>query len=426
MLGTSDITVDPFGERGELSQITIADNQSGGRIAVTNLSGDSTANVVEIMVLNNTLSGDLGGIEINGGESGNNIVMAEIRGNTVQASSIAINVRGGTLDGGVGGDNNLIDAMIIDNLVTNADFRAIAIQGGSGAGSGSESDNIVMNTIRNNTVQTSSGGIRIEGGALGESNNIVSATITENVITNSALSSIYLQSGASDAFDNTIMAEVQSNRVDNAGDRGMFMLAGSGASNNLLDTLIADNTVTGSDREGILVAGGVVVGASGDSAQQNEAMGMVVDNMVQNSGGTGIAVVAGLLVVGTDVTGNVAREDLIGNTADGLTCEDGLAGNTAECTLQNNTDTTNSSLSHPNRLSAVQQSVSPVLTQLLTRQIERLEQKDAELRTRAAQIDDDRLRQRLLGLCDKLEALRDKLAARRDGRSPWEEHVSID
>lgn len=352
--------------------------------------------------------------------------MAEIRGNTVQASSIAINVRGGTLDGGVGGDNNLIDAMIIDNLVTNADFRAIAIQGGSGAGSGSESDNIVMNTIRNNTVQTSSGGIRIEGGALGESNNIVSATITENVITNSALSSIYLQSGASDAFDNTIMAEVQSNRVDNAGDRGMFMLAGSGASNNLLDTLIADNTVTGSDREGILVAGGVVVGASGDSAQQNEAMGMVVDNMVQNSGGTGIAVVAGLLVVGTDVTGNVAREDLIGNTADGLTCEDGLAGNTAECTLQNNTDTTNSSLSHPNRLSAVQQSVSPVLTQLLTRQIERLEQKDAELRTRAAQIDDDRLRQRLLGLCDKLEALRDKLAARRDGRSPWEEHVSID
>ena len=206
----------------------------------------------------------------------------------------------------------------------------------------------------------------------------------------------------------------------------MFMLAGSGASNNLLDTLIADNTVTGSDREGILVAGGVVVGASGDSAQQNEAMGMVVDNMVQNSGGTGIAVVAGLLVVGTDVTGNVAREDLIGNTADGLTCEDGPAGNTAECTLQNNTDTTNSSLSHPNRLSAVQQSVSPVLTQLLTRQIERLEQKDAELRTRAAQIDDDRLRQRLLGLCDKLEALRDKLAARRDGRSPWEEHVSID
>ena len=70
--------------------------------------------------------------------------------------------------------------------------------------------------------------------------------------------------------------------------------------------------------------------------------------------------------------------------------------------------------------------VTAALVQRLNAQITRLQDREQTLRTRADTSQDPGLRQQLHTLCDKLSALQLKLAARRDGRSPWEEHLSID
>ena len=153
---------------------------------------------------------------------------------------------------------------------------------------------------------------------------------------------------------------------------------------------------------------------------------------MQGSSGSGIAVVGGEDRIGTAIVqGNQAQLDLRTNTADGIVCEDGVTGNTATCTFEDNVDTSaNALLSRSvraaDRVGTLTRPVTAVLVERLNAQIVRLQEREQALRIRAESITDVQLQKRLRQLCDKLSALQVKLAARRDGRSPWEEHLSID
>ena len=86
--------------------------------------------------------------------------------------------------------------------------------------------------------------------------------------------------------------------------------------------------------------GGIALG-TGEAlvARNNVVTGEIARNEVLASLEVGIAAFGGVAAPGTEVVGNLVRQNIISNTADGFVCQDGLANNTAECTFSGNTDT---------------------------------------------------------------------------------------
>jgi hypothetical protein len=273
-----------------------------------------------------------------------------------------------------------------------------------------------MVEIRDNSV-AGAAGISVEGGA-DSPGNVVKVVVAGNIVNTSRDPGIRLTGGFDDALDNVVFGEIRGNEVEGrTTSSGILLGGGRLASQNIVAAVVTDNAVANSEI-GIRVNGGIAQGAgTALVARENIVTAEIARNEVLGSLEVGIAAFGGVADPGAEVVGNRVQQNIVSNTADGFLCQDGIAGNTAECTFADNTDTSGGS--------ATQQSLTkhtPIplaLVQRLTVHRERVALKEQQLRERAAITTDEWLRNRLQRLCDYLEARQDKLAARMAGKSPY-------
>ncbi len=388
------------------------------------------ANTVSAVVTDNILT-DAGfyGVGLEGGNaSEDNTVAAVISGNDVRNPTLS----GVALSGGfAGADANLVLAEVTDNMVTDAEVaHGISLEGGNASDGNTVTAVISRNDLRNLPLL----GELLPGGFAGANANMVSAAVADNMVTETGLGGIDIVGGV-DSSQNTVLGTVLGNVIQDSASTGIFQTGGWFSSGNLVDSVLVENVITNSGTGGIEIAGGTTRPRediqSTQGATANMVTGTIVNNMVQDSLFAGLAVYGGSEDTNGAVVGNVAVQDLRTNTADGIVCADGITGNTATCTFEGNIDTSAnallfSSVNAADDVRTVTRPVTAALVQQLNTQITRLQEQEQALRTRVETIQDPGLRQQLHKLCDKLSALQLKLAARRDGRSPWEEHVSID
>ena len=416
------------------TQITI----TGNTILQTDTTGvfltggfeGAVANTVSAVVTDNILT-DAGfyGVGLEGGNaSEDNTVAAVISGNDVRNPTLS----GVALSGGfAGADANLVLAEVTDNMVTDAEVaHGISLEGGNASDGNTVTAVISRNDLRNLPLL----GVFLTGGFAGANANMVSAAVADNMVTETGLGGIDIVGGV-DSSQNTVLGTVLGNVIQDSASTGIFQTGGWFSSGNLVDSVLVENVITNSGTGGIEIAGGTTRPRediqSTQGATANMVTGTIVNNMVQDSLFAGLAVYGGSEDTNGAVVGNVAVQDLRTNTADGIVCADGITGNTATCTFEGNIDTSAnallfSSVNAADDVRTVTRPVTAALVQQLNTQITRLQEQEQALRTRVETIQDPGLRQQLHKLCDKLSALQLKLAARRDGRSPWEEHVSID
>jgi hypothetical protein len=97
---------------------------------------------------------------------------------------------------------------------------------------------------------------------------------------------------------------------------------------------VAENLIETSGGFGIGVFGGFK-----GLAIDNLVDGVISTNVVEESGEMGIGVFGGLDDTLGTITGNSVVEEIFSNVADGIGCDEGIEGNTVDCTLRDNTDT---------------------------------------------------------------------------------------
>lgn len=242
--------------------------------------------------------------------------------------------------------------------------------------------------------------------------------VADNIVTNSG-SGIELLGGF-EASNNTFIGEIRGNEVQDSAGSGIDLRGGWFASGNMADAMVVDNTVTNSRGDGIHVYGGTTQPQENieGTARNNVFTGMILRNKVQSSTETDIAVFGGFDDSNGPVVGNLAKQDIIGNVAKSIQCADGIPGNKAECTFSGNTGASNtiatsesSSQWQGQSSNALQKPAPPALPL-----IERLTSRAEELRARAQTEQDTRIQAELLKIANRLDALKDKVAARAVGQ----------
>ena len=401
----------------------MAERGAVGSIGISLSAGSSSRNILETVIANNIVTSTSfplifmdDGIRVDSGTGIDNIIMVEIRGNEVRS-----NGSHGILISSGSSTRPTIEAVVTDNIVTHSAESSIAMQG-SRSGSSSGGDSMALVEISRNEVRSNgfngNSGLSVSTGELPR--NIFEVVVNDNIITHSVLGGLSVNAGFRDeAFENVVMAEIRGNEVrDNSS--GIGIGGGAASSKNIVDAIVADNLVTNSEFSGINIFGGEAKNI--DSVSLNNIVtGTILNNIAHGNGANGIRVSGG--TGRGEVFGNAVREAIISNTADGFLCEDGIAGNTAKCTCSDNVDTTGALLDEECNIakgqptSAAQTPVSQALTKRLSAHRERVVLREQQIRERAETITDERLRKRLHRLCDRLEALQDKLAARMAGKS---------
>jgi len=171
--------------------------------------------------------------------------------------------------------------------------------------------------------------------------------------------------------------------------------------------------VSNSGDNGIVVIGGTAESREFGTGEtrDNQITGTIVRNTVQGSVQDGIAVFGGFDNSSGTVIGNRAVQDIINNTADGIRCQDGIAGNTATCTQSGNIITASVETTPVSRVGEGQHSqASPAVVQdtpalRLAVHSRPLAAKTEQLRQRAQMMQDNRMRTKLLGFADRLDAI---------------------
>jgi hypothetical protein len=403
-------------------------------------------NVIEATVADNVVSASGGGISLTGGFYGasDNTVMAQIRGNEMQG----INSSGIVLLGGVEASRNTVNGTVTDNMSIDAG-GGITMEGGLNA---SSDNNMVMGEIRGNRVQDSGySGIYLRGGrrssrnrvdGIVEGNTVTNATVgivleaafgsldssssvsnfvdgvvARNVVTDTVYEGITLSGGFVNVSDNVVRGEIRENMVQRtSAGPGIFLVGGWSASGNKVSAMVANNTVTGA-REGISVYGGTTQPQSQENnqgpARNNEVSGTILRNMAQGNRGTDIAVLGGLDNSRGEVLGNLARQDIISNTANSIRCENGITGNRAECAFSGNAAISDQEMAQETNSQQEEEHGEAVPTLAATLPLlERLTLQAEELRNRAQTETDARIQTKLLRIADRLDTMKDRMAAR--------------
>jgi hypothetical protein len=261
----------------------------------------------------------------------------------------------------------------------------------------------------------------VESGSFASADNVILGEIRGNELRGNLEKGVLLSSGFDGAQDNTILGEVRGNTVQDSVDSGVGLIAGWLASRNRIAASITDNVVTNSGNNGIVVIGGTAESresATGETSN-NEITGEILRNTVQNSTENGIAVFGGFDSSSGAVVGNTARQEISNNTADGIRCENGIAGNSAICT---GTDVppalTTPTGFHPERPQAddKQMFVRGARARTSDDALGRLEAKIAQLHERAQEVTDDRVRTRLFAFAKRLAAAKAKQETREAAR----------
>jgi hypothetical protein len=408
-------------QRAILAELNIVDNDinaanaNNGIVLEGGGGSDASKNVTEAIVAGNKISkSKFEGILIGGSfyKASKNTIMAEIRGNSVMENETNIALAGGV----DGGSSNLVDVLVEKNIVMKASGTGIALVGGSD----SAPENFLMANIRANEVNDSGyAGIFLEGGGGNNSGkNTLEGAVANNVI-KGAVEGISLSGGFEKASENLIMGNVKENNIQKFNDSGIALTGGWSASDNAVDALVADNNVRDAG-SGIVVFGGTTRQRDNNKndARINVANGEILRNDVQESAELGISVFGGSDDSRGMVLGNLAKADVVANTADGIACEIGIKGNSIDCDIRDNTDTQTSGLltdevqRNSTRLSAI----SPALAQKLDTHRQRAAMRKETLQQRMALIKDSRLRERLFDVSKRLEALQDRLIGRIAGK----------
>jgi len=434
-------------QRADLRHLLVGGSQLQGadvgiQIDTQGSSGSSEPTLGDVLVTNNIITGGSVGVLIEpSATTGTTFTALTVTANRIQNSANAgIRLKGGFS----AARNNTVDARLLGNVITNAEGEGVLIS----AGVENTQGNIVMAELRENEVQNSRFyGMRIEGGSFTANANMVEALVGENVVTGSGADGIFIESGSvtslnniihsdihgnelrgnggkgaslssgfADAQNNMILGTVQRNVVQNNTLSGIGLIAGWLASNNTVSALVTDNSVSNSGDHGIVVTGGTAESresATGET-RNNEITGEILRNVVQGSGLEGIAVFGGMDNSSGTVTENRAQQTITTNTADGIRCEAGLAGNTATCTIANNTVTA-AVLAGQREIQDRAQTNGSRPFPLSDRRLplskasgKRLDAKVQQLRERAQQITDTRVRARLQGFASRLEAMKGK------------------
>jgi hypothetical protein len=276
----------------------------------------------------------------------------------------------------------------------------------------------MVNALVGENVVTGSGadGIFVESGSVTSLNNVIHSDIQSNELRGNGGKGASLSSGFADAQNNMILGTVQGNVIQNNAQSGVGLVAGWLASNNTVSALVMDNSVSNSGDNGIVVIGGTAEtreSATGET-RNNEITGEILRNVVHNSGLDGIAVFGGIDNTSGPVAENRVQQNITNNTADGIHCEAGLVGNTATCTIADNTVTSAVLAVQSKGQDGTPQSdlgSSPVLGHSLPlseASRKRLNAKVQQLRERARRITDARVQTRLQRFADRLETLRGK------------------
>lgn len=391
------------GREAHLSNVLISGNRISGpdtgiQIYATGANNKSTGlTVTGMTVVENTMMGTRGGVSVQSTNSQKGVLARMvIANNSIRSSRTgpAIFIDGGTAHQGGTVVANLLEVEISANEVIDSGQSAILARGGQGV-QGNVSGNTLMVDIRENRIEGSvkeiaASGITLEGGYSSTPNSMVS--------------------------DNVVMGEIQGNEVMGGRGPGVFLTGGWSASKNMVDAMVADNVVTNPGFDGISVYAGTTQprGDNRDSARNNTVTGMILRNTVQGSTGADIAVFGGFDNSRGEVVGNLALQAISSNTVNRIRCEDGIAGNRAECTLSGNAGIADTMTAREGSSQPEEQSSSAVQTPApeILPLMERLTSRAEELRNRAQTETDARIQAELLRIVDRLEAMKNKVAAR--------------
>ena len=312
------------------------------------LRGGELNNTVGVTISGNTIvfSTDDGIVvhgSFKGAAEGLNNVSVVIVGNTINHSQ-------GAKNPGLSGDGirvvsgcgdslrNIVTAVISDNTVFNSEDQGILVKG-SGCGNGVSSNNQMHADIYGNTVRTSgqgalqptplppSQGIAVSGGdregVTGGSDNIVTFTISNNIVSKSTKHGITVTGGGGTVIptggSHDVSGTISGNTVTTNDRRGININGGRVDDNEVHDVIISNNVVSKSREEGIRISGG-----SGDNNFvtsiniQGNTIRANLDDGISASVGSG----SSNTVSFTGITNNTVR----GNTGDGIRIRSGMDG----------------------------------------------------------------------------------------------------
>jgi len=246
--------------------------------------------------------------------NGNDAIVVEARNAApvvtnvmISGNSFVNNRRGVRIDGGTQTSNTTVSASVLDNTLTD-NQRGILVRGN---GAGSDGGNTVGALIDGNVIQgktvnpdDAGSGINIQGGSDIGSNNIVTAVVTNNTLTQIRNDGIVANGCTADATgsNNTVNATITGNNVkfnrslppSELNNNGIIVTGASGetlltsfCSTNTINFLVSENNVSGFKSNNINVGGG------DEGTDGNTVQGSVVANHVTDAGGRGIQVSGG-------------------------------------------------------------------------------------------------------------------------------------
>ncbi len=218
-------------------------------------------------------------------------------------------------------------ALVRDNTVVGGPFGILAFNFGD--------QNVITDlTIAGNTVSGTTGlpGIIVTGGwqnpfdGHGAADNRVDVLIKDNTSTGNNvpgdIAGMDILGGLFLASHNRVTAQVLNNTVTNNIGAGMSATAAAepGSSDNSLDIIMRNNTVTGNSLPG--GPGGIEVLGGGISSSSNHVTADLIDNIITDNNGVGIDARAGLI----NGSSNRADVQVRGNTITGNSLPGGAAG----------------------------------------------------------------------------------------------------
>lgn len=312
--------------------------------------GGAQNNIVGVTISGNTImrSTDDGIVvrgSFNASTDGPNNVSVVIDGNIINHAEGATNV-------GLSGDGirvvsgcgdslpNIVTAVISNNIVSNSADQGILVKG-SGCGDGESSNNQMQADIYFNTVRTSgrgflqdpplprTTGIVVSGGdrpgVTGGSDNVVTFTISNNIVSKSTNHGIAVTGGGGSVMptggSHDVSGTISGNTVSSNEQRGIHITGGRTDDNEVRVT-ISSNAVRANGEEGIRISGGsgdnnIVenINVQGNTTSRNQDDGISA-NLGSGSGNT---------VSFTGISNNIVK----GNIGDGIGIRSGIPGNGA-------------------------------------------------------------------------------------------------
>ncbi|HWA85320.1 MAG TPA: choice-of-anchor Q domain-containing protein [Opitutus sp.] len=204
-------------------------------------------------ILGNTFIGNSAGIIVAGGAAtnggsvrANKIIDTLIDDNLLTDSTVAISVSGG---GSGSSGNEIRGTQIVNNTITSSELsQGIGLSQGSNDPGPAAAANVIADTLIAGNVLTGGSVDLFAGGANTAGNEILNTHIARNTVTGS--SGISLNSGSATASGNTISGTTvtQNTLLDNTSGITLSAGADSATANQIVDTQLTNNVIAGTNR----------------------------------------------------------------------------------------------------------------------------------------------------------------------------------